>query len=151
MVAHSYSATVSWSGTTSVGVRAYDRTHVAELTPGAELSLSADASFRGNEDLPNPEQLLVTAAGSCLLLSFLGAATRAGIDVVGYTDRPRGRMPGDVSPMSITEIELTPLIRVRDADPARVAEVVAEAHDQCFIANSLRSAVSVVPTIEVEP
>lgn len=149
MTVHTYSATLSWSGTTGVGYRAYDRAHTASFTPQSGLVLSADAAFRGDGSLPNPEQLLVAAASSCQLLSFLGAAAREGIDVLEYTDRSYGNMPDDAAPVSITEIELRPVIRVRGADPARVTELVAEAHDRCYIANSLRGEVRVIATIEV--
>lgn len=149
MSTHHYQATVSWSGSTGSGYRNYDRTHTAALTPTTELALSADPAFRGDGDLPNPEQLIVAAASSCQLLSFLGAAARAGVEVVDYRDSAHGVMPEDVSPVSITEIELRPQIRVRGATVAQVGELVEEAHQRCFVANSLRSRVRVTPSIEV--
>lgn len=155
MTTHDYGATLTWSGSTAVGHRSFRRSHTAALTSRTELELSADAAFRGDVDLPNPEQLVVAAASSCQLLSFLGAAARAGVDVVAYSDSARGEMPGvgqsggNASRVSITEIELRPVIRVRDADPEKVKELVVRAHDQCYVANSLRSKVNVTPTIEV--
>src|SRR5690606_40656009 len=53
------------------------------------------------------------------------------------------------TPLAITEIELRPEIHVRDADVARVAALVAEDHDQCYGAHSLRTEVRVRPSIEV--
>src|SRR5690625_7366079 len=50
----------------------------------SDLFVSSDAAFRGDAELTNPEQLLVLAASSCQMLSFLGAAARASVDVVSY-------------------------------------------------------------------
>ena len=147
--AHEYLATLEWTGSTGSGYRSYSREHRVSMATGADVTLSADAAFRGDATLPNPEQLLVAAASSCQLLSFLGAAARAGVDVVAYRDMARGTMPVDSVPVAVTDIELRPQIQVRDADAERVEALVGEAHDHCYIANSLRSDVRVLPTIEV--
>lgn len=149
MTTHEYCAELEWAGSTGAGHRSYSREHTASLTAGTDVRLSADAAFRGDAALPNPEQLLVVAASSCQLLSFLGAAAREGLDVVSYRDEASGRMPADTVPMAITHIELRPVIRVRDADPERVKELVVQAHEKCYIANSLRSEVHVNPFVEV--
>ena len=52
-------------------------------------------------------------------------------------------------PVSITEIELRPLIRVRGAEHGFVNDLVHQAHEHCYIANSLRGEVRVIPAIEV--
>ncbi len=149
MTAHEYLATLEWTGSTGAGYRSYSREHRVSTASRTDLALSADAAFRGDATLPNPEQLVVAAASSCQLLSFLGAAARAGVDVVGYRDAARGTMPVDSTPIAVTEIELRPRIQVRDVDVAQVEALVAEAHDHCYIANSLRSEVRVLPSIEV--
>jgi organic hydroperoxide reductase OsmC/OhrA len=80
-----------------VGYRGYPRAHPAWTPPATEaLDLSADPHFRGDADLPNPEQLLVLAASSCQLLSFLAVAAKGGVDVLGYVDDASGEMPDDV-------------------------------------------------------
>lgn len=149
MTAHQYLATLEWTGSTGSGYRTYSREHRVSMAARGEVTLSADAAFRGDATLANPEQLVVAAASSCQLLSFLGAAARAGVDVVTYRDEAVGTMPVDRTPLAITEIELRPEIHVRDADVARVAALVAEAHDQCYVAHSLRTEVRVRPSIEV--
>ncbi len=149
MTSHEYSATLEWTGSTGAGYRSYSREHSVSMTSRASVTLSADAAFRGDATLANPEQLVVAAASSCQLLSFLGAAARAGVDVVAYRDAAHGTMPLDATPVAITKIELRPEIQARGADPEQVHALVAEAHDQCYIANSLRSEVRVLPSIEV--
>jgi organic hydroperoxide reductase OsmC/OhrA len=138
-----------WEGSTGAGYTRYDRAHTVVAPPATtEIRLSADPQFRGDADLTNPEQLLVMAASSCQLLSFLAVAARSEVDVLAYEDEAVGVMPPDVTPMRITAIMLSPRIVVAaGTDARRVEQMVHEAHEQCFIANSLTTEVTVVPTV----
>lgn len=98
----------------------------------------------------NPEQLVVLAASSCQLLSFLAVAAQAGVNVLGYEDEATGTMDESDSPARIGQIELVPTIRVAaGTDPDHVQKLVDEAHHQCYIANSLNSDVRISATIDV--
>lgn len=149
MTVHSYSTHLVWSGSTGVGPRAYSRRHQAVARPArATVELSADAAFRGDPDLLNPEQLLVMAASSCQLLSFLAIAAQQGIDVLDYEDEAQGSMDESDEPVQVNRIVLAPVIRVRPGtDHDAVRQLVERAHERCFIANSLTSAVSLEPTV----
>ena len=150
---HRYTATCSWTGSTAVGYDAYDRTHQMGAPPAeAALTMASDPAFRGDPALLNPEQLLVMAAASCQLLSFLAAAARARVDVRGYEDEASGEMPEGDRPVRITLITLRPRIEVA-AGPSheRIVHLVEVAHRECYIANSLRTEIVVEPTITFVP
>ncbi|WP_300265549.1 OsmC family protein [Microbacterium sp.] len=147
---HEYAATVAWAGSTASGYTTYSREHDVQWSDEV-VTLSADAAFRGDASLPNPEQLLVAAASSCQLLSFLAVASLAGVDVVSYRDDATAVMPAASTPTRITRIDLAPRIGVRRADPDVVLRLVREAHDGCYIANSVSADVVVTPTVEVLP
>jgi organic hydroperoxide reductase OsmC/OhrA len=146
---HTYETHLRWQGSTGAGYAGYDRSHTAIAPPAmTQIRLSADPAFRGDADLTNPEQLLVMAASSCQLLSFLAVAARHKVDVVAYEDEAVGVMPSDVTPMRITAITLAPRIVVAaGTDVHRVEEMVHEAHELCFIGNSLTTEVTVAPTV----
>jgi organic hydroperoxide reductase OsmC/OhrA len=150
---HHYAVRCHWSGSTGVGYEAFSRVHNAE-TPQAEVSLrlSGDPSFGGDATLLNPEQLVVLAAASCQLLSFLAVAARARIDVRRYEDEGEGTMPEDDPPTRLTSIVLRPTIWVA-AGPTeeRIAHLVEVAHRECYVSNSLRTDIRVQPTIIIEP
>jgi organic hydroperoxide reductase OsmC/OhrA len=112
------------------------------------MTLSADPAFRGDPTLLDPEQLLVLAAVSCQLLSFLAVAARARVDVLEYDDYGEGEMDLRDHPARITRIALRPRI-VLAAGPTRerVEHLVDVAHRECFIANSLRSEMTIEPEI----
>jgi organic hydroperoxide reductase OsmC/OhrA len=146
---HRYRAVCSWSGSTGAGYDAYDRTHSLTAPPATQhLTLTSDPTFLGDPDRLNPEQLLLAAAASCQLLSFLAVAARARIDVVAYRDEADADMPEEPRPMRITEIRLRPNITVvAGTDTDRVHHLVEVAHRECFIANSLTCPVDVRATV----
>jgi organic hydroperoxide reductase OsmC/OhrA len=149
---HSYSAAVAWSGSTGAGYDGYDRRHAGVSKAGFVLPLSSDAAFLGDPVCLNPEELLVLAAASCQLLSFLAVAARARIDVIDYRDEAAGQMPEDV----LTQITLRPHIVVaagsaRPVDEARVLHLCEVAHRECYVSNSLRTPISVEPTVTICP
>lgn len=150
---HRYTVRARWSGSTAAGYDAYDRRHEVEAPPArATLTLSADAAFRGDPALLDPEQLLVAAASSCQLLSFLAVAARAGIDVRHYRDDAEGTMAEDDPPARITRIVLRPTITVAPGTgEERVRHLVEVAHRQCYIANSLTTEILVEPTVVEAP
>jgi len=145
---HRYTVGCTWQGSTADGYEAYDRGHEAIAPPAVPtLSLSSDPSFRGDPQLLNPEQLLVIAASSCQLLSFLAVAAGARIDVVQYRDVADAVMPEDDPPLRITRIVLRPAITVRgDVAESRLTHLCEVAHRECFIANSLTTDIVVEPT-----
>lgn len=148
---HRYETRLRWAGSTDAGYDAYDRTHAVEATPAhTGLTLSADPAFLGDPALLNPEQLVVLAASSCQLLSFLAVAARARIDVRSYEDDAEATMPEDDPPMRLTAIILRPRVLVGPGPTvSRVEHLLEVAHRECFIANSLRSEISVEPTVTI--
>ena len=149
---HHYHVICRWNGSTGVGYEAYGRTHELSANPAeAKLRTSSDPAFRGDPKLLNPEQLLVMAASSCQLLSFLAVAARKRIDVVGYVDQAEGFMPEDDKPVRITRIVLKPRIVVKGADVSAVKKAVEIGHEQCFIANSLKTDIRIEPEIIIQP
>jgi organic hydroperoxide reductase OsmC/OhrA len=147
---HSYRATVTWAGSTGAGYNHYDRRHEIALPPEAgTLSVTADTAFGGTPDLTNPEQLLLAAASSCQLLSFLAVAARARVDVLSYSDQAEALMPEDDLPVRITRITLRPHIVVaQGTDIAKVTRLVDLAHRECYIANTVGSEMLLEPVIE---
>jgi organic hydroperoxide reductase OsmC/OhrA len=148
---HHYETRLRWAGSTAQGYEHYGRAHQLSAPPAATgLELSADPAFVGDPELLNPEALLVAAASSCQLLSFLAVAARARLDVTAYTDQANAVMSNADSPMRITRIDLHPIITLADTDrdrptPDRLEHWSELAHRQCFIANSLTSEVVVHP------
>jgi organic hydroperoxide reductase OsmC/OhrA len=148
---HRYQALCRWQGSTGVGYDHYPRAHEISAAPAeATLKLSGDPTFRGDAKLINPEQLLVMAASSCQMLSFLAVAARKRLDVVEYEDHAEGFMPEDDKPVRITRIVLKPRIVVKSGTKEAVLKAVEIGHHECYIANSLKTDIRVEPEIIIQ-
>lgn len=148
---HRYAARVAWEGSTAEGYDAYGRAHEGSCPDaGATFALSADPHFKGDAGRLNPEQLLVLAASSCQMLSFLAVCARARIDVVAYEDDAEGEMRDDERPMRVARIVLRPTIAIAGEAPPdeRLRELVDTAHRHCFIAASLTSEIAIEPRFQ---
>ncbi|MGW2091354.1 OsmC family protein [Promicromonospora sukumoe] len=148
---HPYAARLHWTGSTGGGIRSYSRDHVATAAPATPVvDLSADSAFRGDPDRLNPEQLVVMAASSCQLLSFLGAAARAGMDVLAYDDEATSHLDLTATPARLGTIRLTVTVRVAaGTDEAFVHELAEQAHRACYVASSLAVPVEVSTAVTV--
>jgi organic hydroperoxide reductase OsmC/OhrA len=146
---HSYETRLHWDGSTAVGIRSYSRDHTALAPPATtRVDLSADPAFRGNPDRLNPEQLVVMAASSCQMMSFLGAAARAGVDVLAYDDEATSHLDLTTSPARLGVIRLDVTIQTAaGADETKVLELTEQAHRECYVANSLSIPVEVTTTV----
>ncbi|WP_327367215.1 OsmC family protein [Streptomyces sp. NBC_01217] len=149
MNTHAYHTRLHWDGSTAVGIRAYSRDHTAVTTPATtQVDLSADPAFRGNPDRLNPEQLIVMAASSCQMLSFLGAAARAGVDVLAYDDEATSHLDQTAKPARLATIHLHVTVKVpAGTDETQIQEIAVRAHHECYVANSLSVPVKVSTTV----
>ena len=149
MDAHRYETRLQWSGSTGLGWDHYDREHGAVAPPAEQEVRLTTGESQGDPAVLNPEQLVVMAASSCQMLFFLHLASKARIDVVEYVDEASGVMPIDDEPVRLTEITLRPRIVIAgDASEERVQKLVHTAHEHCYIANSLKSEVTLEPQVE---
>lgn len=93
----------------------------------------------------DPEEALVASASSCHMLSFLWVASKGGFNVASYDDDAVGEMT--TSPEGkqwISKITLAPRIewageKVPTGD--ELAHLHHEAHEVCYIANSIKAEV----------
>lgn len=146
---HRYAATCTWSGSTGAGYDGYERAHRITSPPAtATLELSNDPAMGGDANRLDPEQLVLAAAASCQLLSFLAIAAKARVDVTGYRDDAEATMSRDDGPARIAAIVLRPQITVAPGPGVpRVERLVHLAHNECYVANSLATPVTVEPVV----
>jgi organic hydroperoxide reductase OsmC/OhrA len=146
-----FTAAIEWTrGEQPFSDRRYSRAHTWRFDGGLEvpassspLSVPPPMSAAANVD---PEEALVAAVSSCHMLWFLALAAAAGLVVDSYADRASGSMDKDArGKLSMTRIDLRPVTGFAGRQPGR-AELEAlhhRAHDECYIANSIRAEVVV--------
>jgi len=110
---------------------------------------SSAPAYKGNPDVMDPEDALVAALASCHMLTFLAIAARRRLVVLEYTDSAQGWLEPDAEGrLAVTRVELRPVVRfapgtgVSADDYGKLHE---KAHRGCFIANSVKAAVTVLP------
>jgi organic hydroperoxide reductase OsmC/OhrA len=95
----------------------------------------------------DPEEAFVAAIASCHMLWFLSLAARQGFLVDHYRDNAIGILEkNDDGKQAITQVSLRPDIGFSgEKRPSREEQEALhhKAHENCFIANSVRTAISV--------
>jgi organic hydroperoxide reductase OsmC/OhrA len=143
-------AELSWRRETeSFAYEAYNRRHVWRFDGGIEVQGSASPQSRGEPDCVDPEEAFVAAISSCHLLTFLAIAARMKLVVDSYEDRAVGHMAkNEDGKMAVTRVDLYPRVTFApgtNIDDHKLARMHHEAHEHCFIANSVKTEIAVHP------
>jgi organic hydroperoxide reductase OsmC/OhrA len=145
-----HDAEIEWQAEGEFTTGAYSRRHQWRFDGGQTVVGSSSPSVvRAPLSDPfgvDPEEALVASAASCHMLWFLDLARHAGFKVLSYRDAATGEM-GRVAEQrfALTRITLRPDIVFDERQPtaAELADVHAQAHARCFIANSLTTEIVV--------
>lgn len=154
-MAHTYRATVLWRRSDqSFTDNKYSRAHVWRFDEGVEVPASSSPFVVPKYSLAaavDPEEALVASLSSCHMLFFLSFAARAGFQIESYEDQARGEMAkNEAGKFYVARVTLHPAIVFSgDKRPAEadIAELHHRAHEECFIANSVKTEV----VTEIEP
>lgn len=147
---HTYSVNLTWTGAGAEGTSSYTsygRDHEVTAEGRPPLLGSADPAFRGDATRYSPEDLFVAALSQCHMLWALHMAARAGVVVVGYSDRATGTMRVESAGAGqFTEVTLHPQLTVRgEVEESVIAQIHDDAHAHCFIARSVNFPVRHAP------
>ena len=146
-----YTAEVHWERRDAVFTdKRYSRAHRWSFDGGVVVPASSSPhavpvpySDPANVD---PEEAYVAALSSCHMLTFLWLASRQGFVVDSYTDAAEGLMQvNEAGKEAVTRVTLRPRIVFSGRQPSE-AELEAlhhQAHDECYLANSVKTAIEV--------
>jgi len=123
---------------------AYPRNHTITFKDGAPVTFSAAPAYKGDPSKGDPEDMLVAALSSCHMLSFLAICGKKRITVEAYDDDATGWLENEGGKLWMTRVVLRPKVRA-DAAAETLAEIHHLAHEACFIANSVRTTITVEP------
>jgi organic hydroperoxide reductase OsmC/OhrA len=136
--------------------RRYSRRHRLRFDGGIEVPGSSSPHVvplpYSDAAAVDPEEAFVSALSSCHMLWFLDLASRAGFCVDRYTDAATGVMKkNEAGQLAMTSVVLHPAVEFSgERTPSReeVERLHHAAHDACFIANSVKTVVSVEPVFD---
>jgi organic hydroperoxide reductase OsmC/OhrA len=125
----------------------YSRDHTWKFEGGHEMQASAAPAYLGNPQLVDPEEAFVASLSSCQMLTFLAIAAKKKFVLDEYHDEATGYMEKNADgKLAITRVTLKPRLRFSGENQPTAQEIEEmnhAAHEQCFIANSVKTEVKV--------
>ena len=125
------------------------------------LEVGSPPAFKGAPDVWCPEDLLIGALNTCLMLTFLAVAQRRGVPVVAYKSSAQGTLERSEGPgfpansvltswgekkYRVTKVKVQPIVSLAEgANLAAAQEVAHETLASCIITNPLTATVEFVP------
>lgn len=149
-----FSAEIAWErGEQPFTDKRYSRRHRIRFDGGAELAGSSSPHVvrppLSDPSAVDPEELFVAAIATCHMLWFLDIAARAKLRVDRYADTAEGVMEKNAEGrMAVTRVTLRPeAVFSGERVPSReeLVRLHHEAHESCFIANSVKTDVRCEP------
>lgn len=112
----------------------------------AKVEIGSPPEFRGAADVWCPEELLIGAVNTCLMLTFLTYAKHRNLEIIACESSVEGTVENTDGKYRVTRIAVKPLIALKqESDIALAEEVLKDAKEGCFISNS------VTATVELQP
>lgn len=138
---HFFKVAINWTSNQNQeesGRKFYTKSHQIKIEGKPILNVSAAKAFKGDPELYNPEDLLLSSLVSCHMMSYLYVCSQNGIEVLEYSDHAEAIL--EVAPDGsgrFTEVCLHPNVVIANADKVQEAlDLHTKANKLCFIANS---------------
>ena len=147
-----HKATISWKRESLDFLKGrYSREHTWAFDGGMTIPASPSPSVvpvpNSNPALIDPEEAFVASVSSCHMLTYLHLASRKGFVVDAYQDEATGVMSkNERGSYWVGAIKLRPKISYSGdklPSPEEEKQLHHDAHEQCFIANSIKTVVTV--------
>ncbi|MCO7190589.1 MULTISPECIES: OsmC family protein [unclassified Pseudoalteromonas] len=150
-----YHATIRWqlNQNERFTEQQYSRAHQWQLGGGAKLSASASPHIVPQPysvpEYADPEEAFVASLSSCHMLFFLHLAAKSDVVVESYEDKAVGTLSEDsTGKMVMIQVILRPEVTLathNTQDQISLNMLHHQAHELCFIANSVKTEVLVQP------
>jgi organic hydroperoxide reductase OsmC/OhrA len=149
-----YTAELVWErGAQDFSSNKYSRRHLLRFDGGTEVPGSSSPSV---VPLPmsdpagvDPEEAFVASLSACHMLWFLAIAAKRGFTVDRYEDSAVGVLERNAERrFAMTTVTLRPRIAFSGAKlptPEELEQLHHKAHEECYIANSVKTEVRVEP------
>ena len=137
---HFYEAEIEWTGDKDL-----------KLSSGKLPAVAAGAppEFKGREGNWSPEHLFVASMNSCYALTLLAIAEFSKVSLVSLSSTACGKLEKvQGGGYQITEIVVKPRVVLALADDlARMPRILEKAKENCFVSNSIKSAIKIEPEV----
>ena len=116
------------------------------------IDVGSPPEFKGEPNMWAPEELLVGAVNTCMMLTFLTLAQAKDLIPVSYESEAEGLLENIDGKYRITEVAVRPRVSLKGkAEFERAREIMEKVEAQCFISNSIKSKVTLTAEFVVAP
>jgi organic hydroperoxide reductase OsmC/OhrA len=150
-----HKVTLKWArGGTEFSYQKYSRDHTWSFDGGHTMTATAAPAYLGDPALVDPEEAFVASLSSCHMLTFLAIACKQKFVLDSYEDEAVGHLEKTADgKLAITRVELRPKIKWgddREPSAEELDRMHHAAHENCFIANSVKTEVMVQYSVRVD-
>ena len=148
--AHEYNVGIAWEGGRKGLLFSPEVTGPPFNAEGIEVATPPQFS-KGVPGMWSPEHLFTAAVNSCFMTTFLALAENFKLKFESFTCDARGRLELVSNSWEMTEVILSPLVKIDDEGQRALAlKVLQRAEKACLISNSIKSKVTLQPNVRVE-
>jgi organic hydroperoxide reductase OsmC/OhrA len=148
-------ATIAWKRGDAVFTdNKYSRAHEWQFDGGAVVRASSSPHVvrvpMSDASAVDPEEAFVASLSSCHMLWFLSLAAVRGFTVDEYEDHAVGILgKNEAGKAAMTTVTLRPRVQFAGTSPTveQLAELHHKAHEECFIATSVKTEVRCEPVL----
>ncbi len=149
-----YTATITWQRNEAIFTdNRYTRAHVWQFDGGCTVPASSSPHIvplpYSDASAVDPEEAFVASLSSCHMLWFLSIAVKRGFVVDSYRDQAQGVMEKCADgKMAMTVVTLRPCVTFSGDRAPTIENIHAmhhAAHEECFIARSVKTEVRCEP------
>lgn len=151
MEAHYYNVEVNWN-TARKGVMCSPELNSENANVQGCIEVATPPEFpKGIPGIWSPEHLFTAAVSSCLMTTFLAIAENSKLDFLHFHCKSKGKLEQVEGKFLMTEVILEPTVTIAyEKDREKAERVLQKSEAACLISNSIKSKVSMVPTIQVQ-
>lgn len=148
MEAHYYNVEVNWN-TERKGMMCSPELN---KEAGSCIEVATPPEFpKGIPGIWSPEHLFTAAVSSCLMTTFLSIAENSKLAFVSFSCKSKGKLEQVDGKFMMSEIILEPSVTIsNEKDRERAEKVLQKSEAACLISNSVKSRVTMIPTINIK-
>ena len=142
MEANYYNVNLNWTSDRKGEISSPELNDTIEVATPPEFP-------KGIEGIWSPEHLLTASVNSCFMTTILSIAENSKLEFVSFNCAAKGKLEQVEGKFLMTEVILEPvLVITKETDKNRAERVLQKSEAACLISNSIKSKVTLVPTIK---
>jgi organic hydroperoxide reductase OsmC/OhrA len=151
MDAHFYNVDVIWKQDRQ-GLLSSPELDNSEKVLNNGIEVATPPEFpKGMSGIWSPEHLFTAAVSSCLMTTFLSIAENSKLEFTHYDCKSRGKLEKVDGRFIMSEIILEPSVTiVNEIDREKAERILNKSEVACLISNSIRSKITMIPSIHVK-